>query len=153
MHVSLRGRILRSLSANSRPADRSATFGSPARSAPPRRASRRPVRSAAAARRSARVEQRQDGVMTPAGSTDTTSAPSKASSAPDRSARGSACEARPSRPRATALEEGGEEARAEQLAAAGSRELEASRRALATLAGRTARIVSEVSACQIVCAR
>ena len=38
---------------------------------------------------------------------------------------------------------------AEQLAAAGSRELEASRRALATLAGRTARIVSEVSAYQI----
>eukprot|EP00964_Phaeocystis_antarctica_P040675 scaffold23263_cov78-Phaeocystis_antarctica.AAC.4 len=38
---------------------------------------------------------------------------------------------------------------AEQLAAAGSRELEASRRALATLAGRTARIVSEVSAYRI----
>eukprot|EP00964_Phaeocystis_antarctica_P165187 scaffold144759_cov232-Phaeocystis_antarctica.AAC.1 len=36
---------------------------------------------------------------------------------------------------------------AEQLgAAAGSRELEASRRALATLAGRTARTVSEVGA-------
>ena len=41
-----------------------------------------------------------------------------------------------------------EEARGAQLAAAGSRELEASRRALATLAGRTVRIVSEVSAYQ-----
>ena len=39
---------------------------------------RRPVRSAAA-RRSARAEQRQDDVMTPAGPTDTTSAPSRAS--------------------------------------------------------------------------
>ena len=54
--------------------------------------------------------------------------------------------ARLSRSRATALEEGREEARGAELAAAGSRELEASRRALATLAGRTARIVSEVSA-------
>ena len=44
------------------------------------------------------------------------------------------------------MEEGGERRPAEQLAAAGSRELEASRRALATLAGRTTRIVSEVSA-------
>ena len=39
---------------------------------------RRPVRPAAA-RRSARAEQRQDDVMTPAGPTDTTAAPSKAS--------------------------------------------------------------------------
>ena len=38
---------------------------------------RRPARSAAA-RRSARAEQRQDDVMTPAGPTDTTSAPSRA---------------------------------------------------------------------------
>ena len=38
---------------------------------------RRPVRSAAA-RRSARAEQRQDDVMTPAGPTDTTSSPSRA---------------------------------------------------------------------------
>eukprot|EP00964_Phaeocystis_antarctica_P044160 scaffold25375_cov61-Phaeocystis_antarctica.AAC.1 len=43
-----------------------------------RRACRRPVRSAAA-RRSARAEQRQDDVMTPAGPTDTTPAPSRAS--------------------------------------------------------------------------
>ena len=47
------------------------------------------------------------------------------------------------------MEEEEEQARGEsscQLAAAGPRELEASRRALATLAGRTAHIVSEVSA-------
>eukprot|EP00964_Phaeocystis_antarctica_P012152 scaffold6706_cov83-Phaeocystis_antarctica.AAC.2 len=62
----------------------------------------------------------QDDVMTPAGPTDTTSAPSRAPrcacvagvlSAPERSPRGSARGARLSRPRATALEEGGEEAR------------------------------------------
>ena len=57
--------------------------------------------------------------------------------------------ARLSRSRATALEEGSKEARGAAIAAAGSQELEASRRALATLAGRTARIVSEVSAYQI----
>eukprot|EP00964_Phaeocystis_antarctica_P100729 scaffold66303_cov73-Phaeocystis_antarctica.AAC.1 len=107
---------------------------------------RRQVRPAAP-RRSARARQRQDDVMTPAGPTDTTSAPSRASRCAcvaGLSARGSARGARLSRPRATALEERGEEARGAARAAAGSRELEASRRALATLAGRTARIVSEI---------
>eukprot|EP00964_Phaeocystis_antarctica_P038897 scaffold22246_cov77-Phaeocystis_antarctica.AAC.1 len=78
MYVTLSARILESLSANSPPTDRSATL---ARSHGARRRGgecRRPVRSAAA-RRSARAEQRQDDVMTPAGPTDTTSAPSRAS--------------------------------------------------------------------------
>merc|ERR1740130_492451 len=116
--------------------------------------------------------------MTPAGPTDTTSAPSRASrcacvagvlSHLDRAGRllllprmrHAAERARPiDRHAARRVERGyrglaplrwrREERRpTEQLAAAESRELEASRRALATLAGRTARIVSEVSACPI----
>ena len=137
---------------------------------------RRPVRSAAA-RRSARARQPQDDAMTPAGPTDSTSAPSRASRcacvagvlshlggagrllllprtrrAAERAPRpidrhmAARCVKRGYRGLAPLRWRREERRPAEHLAAAGSRELEASRRALATLAGRTARIVSEVSA-------
>ena len=72
------GAYTHSLSANSRPADRSATLARGTERAAAASECRRPVRSAAA-RRSARAEQRQNDVMTPAGPADTTSAPSRAS--------------------------------------------------------------------------
>eukprot|EP00964_Phaeocystis_antarctica_P121999 scaffold85693_cov69-Phaeocystis_antarctica.AAC.1 len=76
MYVALRAYTRRRLSANSRPAHGSANLERARRAAASE--CRRPVRSAAA-RRSARARQRQDDAMTPAGPTDTTSAPSRAS--------------------------------------------------------------------------
>ena len=80
MYATLRGRLLvgRSLSANSPPADRSATLARTERAAAASEC-RRQVRPAAP-RRSARARQRQDDVITLAGPTDTTAAPSRAAS-------------------------------------------------------------------------